>query len=113
MWAVETVEKLTHKLLELKAPEPGSAEYLEYLNTVARAVAVKEEYAEICKRQVLILWTDYFKSEHLEKWPDLHEKVWMATKQCSEVKRTVSEEACAELRKRVSEIAEIFKATKN
>jgi len=112
MWAVETCEKLVKKLHELQPHAQSGPEYLEYLNSVSRAVAVKEEYAEICKRQLWILWTDYFKTEHLIKWPDLHEKIWKATKQCSMVKRTVSVDACAQLRLMVAEIADIFAASK-
>lgn len=113
MWAVETCQKLVEKLLALEAPAAGNKQaQLEYQNTVTRAVLVKEEYAQICKEQILILWTDYFKPEHLAKWPDLHEKVWKATKQCSIVKRTVSLDEVNKLRALAVEIAEIFKASK-
>lgn len=113
-WAAETCLKLTEKLLGLELPNQQEKKaVLEYHNTVARAVAVKEEYAEICKREMLILWTDYFKPEHLVKWPDLHEKIWKATKQCSVIKRSVSTEECKKLQAMVAEIAEIFRSTKN
>lgn len=113
LWAVETCKKLAEKLLALEAPAPGNKQAaVEYQNTVARAVMVKEEYAQICKEQLLILWTDYFKPEHLAKWPDLHEKIWKAAKQCSVVKRTVSLEEVAKLHAMVQEIADIFRATK-
>lgn len=112
-WAVETCEKLTKKLLDLELPNwSDKKSVLDYENTVARAVHTKEEYAEICKKQALILWTDYFKPEHLQKFPDLHEKIWKITKQCSVVKRTVSMEECAKLRQIVDEIAQIFAETK-
>lgn len=113
LWAVETCQKLVEKLLALEPPTAGNKQaLLEYQNTVTRAIVVKEEYAQICKEQLLILWTDYFKPEHLAKWPDLHEKIWKATKQCSIVKRTVSLEEVAKLRTLVQEIADIFRATK-
>lgn len=113
LWAVETCQKLVEKLLVLEAPAAGNKQaQLEYQNTVTRAVMVKEEYAQICKEQILILWTDYFKPEHLVKSPDLHEKIWKAAKQCSVVKRTVSLEEVAKLRAAVVEIAEIFRTSK-
>lgn len=113
LWAVETCQKLVEKLLALEPPVVGNKQAaLEYQNTVMRAVLVKEEYAQICKEQLLILWTDYFKPEHLAKWPNLHEKIWKAAKQCSVVKRTVSLEEVAKLRVMVTEIADIFKASK-
>lgn len=113
MWAVETCEKLVAKLLDLQEPNLQDKQAsLEYRNTVIRAVMVKEEYAQICKEQILILWTDYFKPEHLAKWPDLHEKIWKATKQCSTVKRTVNLEEVKKLREMCTEIANIFRETK-
>jgi len=45
-----------------------------------RAVAIKEERADLVKHHLWVLWTDYFKPEHLEVNPDLHEKFWNATK---------------------------------
>ena len=51
-----------------------------------RAIAIKEERAELVKHHLDILWHDYFKPEHLEKVPNLHELFWSATKQASKVK---------------------------
>ena len=51
-----------------------------------RAIAIKEERAELLKHHLDILWHDYFKPEHLEKVPNLHELFWSATKQASKVK---------------------------
>lgn len=113
LWAVLTCQKMVEKMQALQMPVASDKQaLLEYQNTVVRSVSVKEEYAQICKEQLLILWTDYFKPEHLAKWPDLHGKFWNAAKQCSVVKRTVSLEEVAKLRAQVAEIAEIFKASK-
>lgn len=113
-WAAETCFKLAQKLegLELPITLRGKHEVLDFHNTVTRAVMVKEEYAEICKRQVLILWTDYFKPEHLAKWPNLHETVWKITKQCSVVKRSVSSAEAQKLKDMVGELAGIFAESK-
>lgn len=112
-WAVETCAKIVDKLIALESPKDSDHHaMLEYHNTFAREVAVKEEYAHICKQQILILWTDYFKPEHLVKFPDLHDKVWKTTKQCSVVKRSVSVEEVQKLKALVDEIAEIFLFTK-
>ncbi len=112
LWAALTCQKLVEKLLALEAPASGNKQAaLEYQNTVTRTILVKEEYAQICKNQLLILWTDYFKQEHLAKWPNLHDKIWKAAKQCSVVKRTVSLEEVKKLRASVEEIAEIFKSS--
>lgn len=81
-------------------------------NNFVRMVSVKEQHAELCKREVLILWTDYFKAEHLEKFHDLHDLVWKTTKLCSDNKRVVDEQKAQELVEAVDKVAEIFAATK-
>ncbi len=77
-----------------------------------RAIVIKEERAELAKRHLLVLWTDYFKPEHLEKFPDLHEKFWKAAKQCSECKHHSEPAEGQKLLDMIDEIAEIFQATK-
>lgn len=73
-----------------------------------RMVKAKEEQAELCKKELLILWTDYFKPEHLEMFPDLHEKFWNAAKQCSKVKRDIHMDDAKKLLDMVDEIAGMF-----
>ena len=51
-----------------------------------RAIAIKEERAELVKHHLDVLWHDYFKPEHLEKVPNLHDLFWQANKQVSKVK---------------------------
>ncbi|MDP9432159.1 MAG: superoxide dismutase, Ni [Actinomycetota bacterium] len=46
-----------------------------------RAVMIKEQRSELAKQHLWVLWTDYFKPAHLEKYPQLHELFWQATKQ--------------------------------
>jgi len=45
-------------------------------NKFARCVRVKEDHAEKVKHEVQVIWSDYFKPEHLTANPDLHDKVW-------------------------------------
>ena len=52
----------------------------------ARAIGIKEERAELVKHHLDVLWHDYFKPEHLEKFPNLHELFWNASKAASKVK---------------------------
>lgn len=101
--AAQTVLKMIQKIKEL--PD-------EDKNNFVRMVMVKEQHAEICKREVLILWTDYFKSEHLEKFPALHDLIWKTTKLCSDNKRAVDEDKAVELIESVDKIADIFAQTK-
>ena len=37
-----------------------------------RALIIKEQRAELAKHHVTVLWSDYFKAPHFEKYPDLH-----------------------------------------
>jgi nickel superoxide dismutase len=81
-------------------------------NTLIRAIMTKEEHAQKCKEELLILWTDYFKPEHLEKFPNLHETFWKAAKLCSKNKQDVSEELAQQLVDAVHEISHIFEESK-
>jgi nickel superoxide dismutase len=77
-----------------------------------RALFIKDERAELVKHHLWVLWTDYFKPEHLEKHPDLHEKFWKATKQAGECKHHHDPAEGQKLLDMIDEIAEIFWATK-
>lgn len=101
--AAATVLKMIQKLGEY--PEND-------LNNRVRAIWTKEEHARKCKEELLILWTDYFKPEHLEKFPNLHDMFWKAAKLCSKNKQSVDVQAAEDLVKEVDEIAEIFQKSK-
>ena len=60
----------------------------------------------------MVLWTDYFKPEHLEKYPDLHNIFWNAGKACSSCKVEVSIDHANELMDMIKKIHEIFWETK-
>ncbi len=77
-----------------------------------RAILIKEQRAELVKYHLWVLWTDYFKPEHLEKFPDLHKKFWLATKQASNCKKTVDAKEGVKLLDMIDDIAKIFNATK-
>ena len=112
-WAAETVVKMHEKLSALEPPAAGDAvAKVAYDKTVSRMTSVNEEYAQKCKKELLILWTDYFKPEHFAQHPDLTEKIHKATKQCSTVKRTIDVAAANQLKTMVTEIGDIFRATK-
>ncbi len=78
----------------------------------ARAIHIKEERAEMVKHHLWVLWTDYFKPEHLEKFPNLHELFWKATKQAGETKHSVDPKEGQKVLDLIDEIAKIFKETK-
>src|SRR5881392_923214 len=46
----------------------------------ARAIFIKEQRSELVKHHLWVLWTDYFKPPHFEKYPQLHQLFNEATK---------------------------------
>ena len=77
-----------------------------------RAIIIKEQRAELVKHHLWVLWTDYFKPEHLEKFPNLHDLFWRATKAAGETKKSVDPAVGQKLLDLIDEIDEIFKKTK-
>jgi len=45
-----------------------------------RALIIKEQRSELVKHHLWVLWTDYFKPPHFEKYPQLHDLFNRATK---------------------------------
>ncbi len=78
-----------------------------------RAIIIKEKRAEMVKHHLMVLWADYFKDEHLEKYPDLHAKFWKAIKQASQVKQHLDVDDADKLLEQIDEISKIFWETKN
>lgn len=109
----EAVLSMTKKILALDVPDPSdAAAMVAYNNTMSRFIAIKEDQAHGTKTDILVLWTDFFKPQHLEAVPDLHDKIWNATKLCSACKTTVSLESAEALMAAVEDIHNIFWAAK-
>ena len=112
--AGEAVLSMTKKMLDLECPDTSNSKAMaSYLNTMSRYASVKEEQAQLCKSELLVLWTDYFKPAHLEDNPNLHELFWQSAKLCSSCKMEVSLEHAKELLDKVKEIHNLFWQTKN
>ncbi len=77
-----------------------------------RAIDIKEQRAELVKHHLWVLWTDYFKPDHLSKYPQLHELFWNATKAAGEAKKTTDEAVGQSLLDQIGEIDKIFWETK-
>ncbi|GBD23769.1 Superoxide dismutase [Ni] [bacterium HR29] len=104
--AAEAVLSMEKKIAALPAGDPASE------HTRARFILIKEQQAEICKRELDILWHDYFKPEHLEKYPQLHDLFWKAAKLCSKNKHENDPANGQALLDAIKEIHDIFWATK-
>ena len=81
-------------------------------NKFVRCITVKEQHAELVKREVQVIWSDYFKPEHLAKVPDLHDQVWKLLKLASKNKQNVDAAAAAELVAATEAFAKAFAASK-
>ncbi len=110
--AAEAVLSMTKKMLELKVPEDSEA-MAHYTNTMSRYASIKEEEAQKCKDEVLVLWTDFFKPEHLSSHPDLHTLFWNTAKLCSSCKVELSIDHANELLEHVHKIHDLFWSVKN
>jgi nickel superoxide dismutase len=77
-----------------------------------RAIMIKEERAELVKHHLWVLWTDYFKPEHLKKYPEIHQLFWEATKLAGEAKHSVDPAKGQELLDAIARIDKIFWETK-
>ena len=79
-----------------------------------RALIIKEQRAELVKHHLWVLWTDYFKAPHFEKYPQLHQLFNEATKLAgaSGAKGSADPSTAEQLLQKIDEIAKIFWETK-
>jgi nickel superoxide dismutase len=78
-----------------------------------RAISIKEQRANLVKEHLWVLWTDYFKPEHVENYPQLHELFWNATKEAGNAKRSEDPAQGQKLLDAVDELSKIFWETKS
>ena len=112
--AALTIIRMFQLMEALGKPDPASDQQTmqTYVQSFGRYVEVKEEHAKMCEHEIVILWTDYFRPEHLEKHPNLHDLVWKTAKLTSIVKQQMNMQAAQDLLAGVQQIAEIFWDTK-
>ena len=79
-----------------------------------RAVLIKEQRADLVKHHLWVLWTDYFKAPHFEKYPQLHDLFNKATKQAGAAggKGSMDPAEGQKLLDYIAEISDIFWETK-
>jgi nickel superoxide dismutase len=79
-----------------------------------RALIIKEQRAELVKHHLWVLWTDYFKAPHFEKYPQLHQLFNEATKLAgaSGAKGSTDPAVAEQLLAKIEEISKIFWETK-
>jgi len=79
-----------------------------------RAVLIKEQRSELVKHHLWVLWTDYFKPPHFEKYPQLHQLFNDATKLAGAggTKGSADVSTADALLGKIEEISKIFWETK-
>jgi nickel superoxide dismutase len=84
-----------------------------FINTLARAIAQKEEHAAIVKDSVRVIWGDYFKAPQFQQFPQIHALCHNIMLAASVAKQGVNRDDAVKLVELVNEFAEIFWATKS
>ncbi len=106
--AVQTIIRMVEVMEAIPMDKPS----LKDRNNFIRCVQVKEKHANICEEQLVTLWADFFKAEHFEKWPNLHERFWKAVNLASDNKQSVDMEKAKTLMTACQEISKIFDQAK-
>ncbi len=103
------------RMLDLMADLDGKAgdKDKNYHNSLSRYIEVKEEHAEKVKHEIRVIWGDYIKPPHQEKYPELNALVHAIMMLGSKVRQTADRQAGLDLVEKVNQFAEIFWATKN
>ena len=79
-----------------------------------RAIMIIGERADLAKRHLAVLWHDYFKAEHFEKFPQLHMLINDTIKKASGTgaKQSVDPASGQALLDGIDQVADIFWQTK-
>ncbi len=110
LMAANTVRVMVKQIRDIEKSDQylATPASIQIQNDLTRRILTKEQHAELCKKEVLILWTDYFKEEDLSTVPNLHEEIWKTVKLCSYNKQNVDAEKAEELYSQVELIADMF-----
>jgi len=114
--AAETVVKMVEQIdgLAVPGPEASAAEQKVYQQAMTRRVVNKEEHARKCKYELLdVLWSQYFKPVHVDRWPNLHELFFRAGHLCTLNMQEIDIAMANELLAVVDEIAVLFQESKS
>ena len=86
---------------------------LVHNNAVIRCIQRKEEESEKVKREIRIIWGDYFKTPQLESFPQIHDLTHQIMVIASACKQKIDRNEAEQLLELVNQFAEIFWATKD
>ena len=104
--SVKAIQERYQKAGDMKSAPESVEDYK------SRCLSIKEARADLVKEHLWVLWTDYFKPPHLEKYPQLHELFWNATKEAGLAKKSQDPAQGQKLLDLITEIDTIFWETK-
>ena len=112
--AALTIIRMNQLIAELPKPGPQTTpeERDAYVHKLSRYTVVKEEHAEACKRELRVIWGDYFTADHLKQHPELHNLFWDAMKLASKTRQDINLQTAQDLLAKVQAIGQIFWKTK-
>ena len=105
--SVKAIQERYQKADEMKSGTESAEDYR------TRCLVIKEHRADLVKHHLWVLWTDYFKPNHLESYPQLHELFWNATKEAGLAKKSQDPAQGQKLLDQIDEISKIFWETKS
>ena len=105
--SVKAIQERYQKADEMKSGTESAEDYR------TRCLTVKEQRADLVKDHLWVLWTDYFKPDHLETYPQLHDLFWNATKEAGLAKKSQDPAQGQKLLDQIDEISKIFWETKS
>ena len=85
----------------------------DFHNSLSRYIAVKEEHAEKAKHEIRVIWGDFIKEAHVEKYPQLPGLVHKIMQLGSKCRQTADRDHGLALVESINEFAEIFWAIKD
>jgi nickel superoxide dismutase len=101
------------RMLDLMADlDATTGDKLAYHNSMSRYIAVKEEHAEKAKHEIRVIFGDYIKAPHVEKYPELPTLVHKIMMAGSKVRQSTDRAAAVEFVELINKFAQIFWETK-
>ena len=104
--AAVTCRKVMEKILALPDDDehPTKQQYIRY-------TMIKDKHAQACKQQVYVLWSDYFKAAHYEKYPELMNQLYALAQLSSQARQTVDTVVADDLIAACEALDKIFRQT--
>jgi len=95
-----------------KITEGDPKDHADYHNSITRYISVKEEHAEKAKHEIRVIWGDFIKTAHTEKYPQLTELVHQIMQLGSKCRQTADRNQGLAFVDAINQFAEIFWAIK-